>query len=806
MLKPYLLLLIPFLLTSIALKAQTHKIVGSIEINNGNPLPNATVILRSFADSILIGGTSTDSNGKFILENINSGKYKLSVSHMGFAPYTTQLQVLNKDLFLNNIVLSSKEGIKLDSVTINRQRPLLTRSIDKLVLNVEGSVYERGENGLRLFNIIPGVQVIGKDIKYRGVENVTVYVDNRKLVLPPEQLEIYLRGIPSESIKSYELKAVPGAENDAQHGGVIINIVLKSEYKYGLTGNVGVRYWINDNNNGSASMSLNYRVGKFTAQSSFNYQNSAAYFQDKIYQEFKSTGVYNIQDDNYKEKYHSINFNFGFDYRLTDKQTIGINYNLLRNPGDFSNYTNNITDFFADKSHGNPDSTWISRKNTTFKYTSQMVNAFYRIKLDSTVSRLDIGYSYIGYDLDDPSRIETSFLNSEKVESRPRDSIFAYNNGKSHAHVFNIDLEKKLSKSLQINAGAKYTSSNTNYLMDYRFGLDKDSPLDTNRSNQFLYNEKIFAIYGSITKSFDKWQVKFGLRTEKTKYDGVSVTSGEEIDRSRWDWFPSAFVNRKIGDDHSLTFSYARRIDRPGFRQLNPFTFYLSRNNLWQGNPNLKPYYANNIQLEYLLKNRYSLSLGYQTTDDGIARLVTNEGEIVITREDNINDYRNLFLSFNVPLKLTKWWEMNFSTTFRNSSINLHTVPQVKRTKFNQYFWANSKFNLPKKYFIEISGNYANNEFSDIYDAKNVGKLDITVRKSFFNDKLTTSLELMDPFHFYKLGQTIDNEAINRSFVRNKIDWGRYIGFNLTYNFSNGKKTTDRESISAPGNDVRGRL
>lgn len=805
MYKHKFLLLAFLLLSAVSVQGQTRKIVGKIKQNKDSALPNATVTLRSFRDSILVNGTATNEQGGFVLENINSGKYNLSVSHMGFEPYIMPLTISNKDTILNDIVLAKNTSVQLDVIDINAQRPLLTRSIDKLTLNVEGSVYEKGENGLRLFNVIPGVQVVGRDIKFRGSENVTVYIDNRRLLLPSDQLSAYLRSIPSESIKSYELKAVPGAENDAQHGGVIINIVLKSEYRFGLSGNVSAGYWRNDNNNGFGSTSLNYRIGKLTAQGGFNYRNNANYYEDEVQQEFNSTGIYNSQNERYKEKYHSINFNLGFDYKLSESQTLGANFNMLRNPGDFSNNIITTTDFLTNKT-ADIDSTWYSRKTTVFRYTSQMANAFYRNKLDTLGSKLDIGYSLIGYDLNDPATIETSFFSNENTESRPRDSLFAHNNGKSTAHVINLDLEKHFSKSLVVSLGGKYTTSKTDYSMVYRNGLDDNSPLDTIRSNRFLYNEKVLAFYGTITKSFKNWEVKAGLRTERTDYDGQSITTSQTIARDRWDFFPSAFVNRKFGKEHSLTFSYSRRIDRPGFRQLNPFTFYSSINNLWQGNPNLMPYYSNNIQAEYLLKNKYTMTIGYQNTNDGIARRVENNGEIIITQEDNISDYSNLFISFNLPITITKWWEINVNATLRNTSIDVQTSPPVNRSKFSQYFWASNKFNLPNKYFIEISGNYSRNEFSDIFDARNVGKLDITMKKSFFDDKLTTSLELMDPFHFYKMGQTINNQNFTRTFVRTKLDWARYVGFNITYSFSSGKKSTNRESIDAGGNEVRRRL
>lgn len=795
-----------FLLSAIILQAQTKKTSGKIKQDIGTAVADVAVTLRTISDSTLVKGVVTDEQGSFVLENLNPGTYLLNVSHVSFTPYWQKVVIANMNVALKDIVLTKVAAIVLKEVLVKSQKPLLTRSVDKLTLNVEGSVYEKGENGLRLFNVIPGVQVTGRDIMFRGSESVTVYVDNRRIILPGDQLFAYLRSIPSESIKSYELKAVPGAENEAQNGGVIINIVLKSEYKYGLSGNVSGGYWYNGNNNVTGSTLINYRTGKLTMQGSFDYSRSPAFYEDHIIQEFKSTGVYSTQTEKYTEDYNSFGYNVGVDYKLTDKQTIGANYNMFTNPGDLSNIITTNINFLANAHANSIDSSLYTNKSGKYRYINQMANVFYRNKLDSLGSRLDIGYSHIYYDLNDPPAIETKFLNSAGVEFHPRDSLFTNTIGKSTIHVVNIDLEKYFSKSLVLTAGGKYTASKTDYTMDYRHGLTDHSPLDTLQSNRFLYNEQILAFYGTLAQSFKHWQVKVGLRTEQTNYDGKSVATKQTIGRNQWDLFPSAYVNRKIGETHSFTLSYARRIDRPGFRQLNPFTSFTSLNNIQQGNPNLLPYYSNNVQLEYLLKNKYSLTVGYQNTEKGIASKVTNVGDVIISKDENISNNDNVFMSLYIPVKLTKWWEFSTNATLRYTTIDVRTTPVVHRSKFSQNIWASSKFNLPRKYFIEVSGSYNRNNFSGIYDANNSGKLDVTIKKSFFNDRLTSTIEIQDPFHLYKPGYVINTADFTRKVVRNRLAWSRYVGIWLTYNFSSGKKQTNRENIDTGGNEARGRL
>lgn len=770
------------------------------------PADLATIQVVKVTNQNITFSVLADTGGRFNVKVYEQGEYLLKVSSPKTDSLTQKINVGDKEVLQLADIILSTSAIQLKDVTITNKRQLLTRSLDKLTLNIEGSVYEKGENALKLFNVIPGVFVNGKSIVFRGSEGVTVYVDNRRILLSGDQLLSYLRSIPSESIKSYELKALPGAENDAQNSGVIINIVLKSEYKYGLTGNVSSGYWYNSYDNTKATTFLNYRAGKFNFQGSFNYFWSPAFYEDEIIQQLKSTDEISRQTERYDERYHNIGYNVSVDYKLNPQQTIGLSYNMFTNPGSVSSIYVTDIDYLANAQSSAVDSSLHTKKSTTFRYTNQMANVFYRNKLDTIGSKLDIGYSYIYYGLRDPSALETKFLNEAGSEFRPRDSLFTKTTGKSMVHVANLDLEKHFSNAFVFNTGSKFTASNTDYAMDYRNGLNERSPLDPLKSNRFLYTEYILAFYGTLAKSFDRWDFKVGLRTEQTNYHGKSITTSQTIGRNQWNLFPSAFLNRKLGERNSLTLSYNRRIERPGFRQLNPFITYTSLNTIQEGNPNLLPYFSNNFQLEYLLNRKYTLTVGYQNTKNAITDNITNVGDVIISKDENISDNDNAFMSVYIPVKLTNWWEINTNATLRYRTMDVDGTVNIHRSKFTQNLWATSKFSLPGKYYVEVSGFYNSSDFYGIYNRFNYGKMDVNIKKSFLKDRLTSSIELQDPFHLYKPRHEINTPEFIRNVVRNRIDFVRYIGVFFTYNFSSGKKQNSKENIDAAGNEARRRL
>ncbi|WP_448634142.1 hypothetical protein [Pedobacter panaciterrae] len=339
----------------------------------------------------IVSTALADTGGRFSLKVYEQGDYLLKVSSVETDSLIQKVIVGNAEVLEVPDIVLNKSAIQLKDVTITTTRQLISRSLDKLILNIEGSIYEKGEDALKLFNVIPGVYVSGKEIVFRGSQGVTVYIDNRKVLLSGDQLLSYLRSIPSESIKSYELKAVPGAENDAQNGGVIINIVLKSEYKYGLSGNVSSGYWYNKYDNTKATTFLNYRAGKFNFQGSFNYFWTPAFYEDNISQQFKSTGIISKQTEKYDERYHSIGYNASVDYKLNSQQTVGVSYNMFTNPGSVSSTYKTDIDYLANIKASTVDSSLHTKKALHFVMLTKWLTHFTGINLIQLVVNWILG-------------------------------------------------------------------------------------------------------------------------------------------------------------------------------------------------------------------------------------------------------------------------------------------------------------------------------------------------------------------------------------------------------------------------------
>jgi outer membrane receptor protein involved in Fe transport len=765
-----------------------------------------SVTLLSSKDSALVSGTTTDSLGGFKLEQINPGKYVLVFSDINLFTVKNNIEVTNQDVALPTIEMKYDSTQTLSEVVVKSKKPLLRRDLDKLIVDVESSIYAKGENSMRLLNIVPGVQVDAmNNIVFRGTQKVTVYVDGRKLLMTGQQLLNYLRTIPSESIKQIELRSVTGAEFDADNTGAIVNIVLKSSFKYGFTTTVGADYQYTGYGNYSTYFTSNYRVGKFVFQLGGSYYTGTQFEDLNETQFYKQTNIYSIQQSNTVSAVKYGNYKAGFDYEIDKNQLLGVNYEHTSFP--YKPVTNATNNFLTSGNLSAIDSSAGSVNFKNIKQNTGQLNVFYRYKLDTLGSTLDVGYNNINYSNNYLSDV-TSTFNYYLPASRDSSSSFSENNPvSSKINIGNIDLQKNLKSQITLFAGAKISNSKIDNSIKYFDGDVNHQVFDSALSNGFKYKENIFALYGAVEKKFTAIGVKVGLRAENTNYTGYSGTAQTPVvSLNRWDFFPSLFLQYKTSPKHVFNLSYARSISRPSYLLLNPFENIQNPYYIEKGNPYLVPYFSNNVEFSYLLNSKYSFTTGFQRTTRIINTVYQNVGNVIYSTYDNVNNQSEGFISLSPSFKINDWWELNCSVTARYTQLNIFEPGNATQTKekFSQDFWMSNKLTIAKSLFTEVIARYSRNQFLGIYDWKPQGSIDFSFKKSFFKDKLTSTLYVADVFNIKKIGWSVDEQNFTRN-VSYHIPT-RYISVGIAYNITQGRKSASRESIDRKSGEELDRL
>ena len=266
-------------------------------------------------------------------------------------------------------------------------------------------------------------------------------------------------------------------------------------------------------------------------------------------------------------------------------------------------------------------------------------------------------------------------------------------------------------------------------------------------SNIFLYDEQIAAAYISAAKSFgQKWSVKIGLRGEYTYARGDWRSAGEKSVKSYFNLFPTAFVSYMPTQKWRLAASYTRRINRPGYSQLNPFRTYMSANAYTEGDPNLDPQFSDQVSLTVGYGQHLNLSLMYQHNSNLIMQhpeVNPDNGEQRLIWENfGTQEIAGAALSVS-ELPITKW--LNFSANyFAAYNGNTSAEGDYDEGSFLQSFYGNLTFLLPKEWKIEVGGFGSGNMTIGYMNIRPMYMLFGGIKKNLWDGRGTIALNVQD--------------------------------------------------------------
>lgn len=102
------------------LAQNTGSISGTVKSDSGDPVIGASVLLLN-ATGVFVKGVAVDANGKYSLDGIASGSYIFKVTSIGYADYSTEVEVKKGDQLTVDANLI-ESAISLDDITITAGR------------------------------------------------------------------------------------------------------------------------------------------------------------------------------------------------------------------------------------------------------------------------------------------------------------------------------------------------------------------------------------------------------------------------------------------------------------------------------------------------------------------------------------------------------------------------------------------------------------------------------------------------------------------------------------------------------------
>lgn len=775
---------------ALSMEAQTMlSITGHVVNEAGEAIPYATAVLLREGEQQ--SGVATDDEGAFTLQ-ATAGSYTLLVQFLGYETDTRTLE-LDADLPLGEICLKSS-STEIDEVVVEAQ--LIRREADRFVVDVANSPLAIGKDGVELLKTAPGVWMGEKEISVNGASGTKVYINERELKMEGDQLLLYLRSLHAEQIQKIEVIPLSGADYDGDTAAGIIKITLKRQQLDGLMGSASYYYRISEYGSlHNPYLSLNYNRGKLNLYGS-GWLNAGDDYADAVEQtDYLKQEMHLHSTSRVESDYLHGGGMLGAVYQINERHSLGLEMELMQNSTD--TYTPSEALLKSDITRHNQSIYDDTRRFRMYTVTFNWIH-----KLDTLGSQIKLLADYTYRRSTGASDNQTR---AQINEEAPCDSLYRERSiGNYNIFTTTLALEKWLSPTWQLKAGAKYTHNDTRNEASYRYLHEGIWSPSTVEDYAVHYTENIGALYLIGSGRVGRLSLTAGLRAELTFSEGRLG----EVKQNYFSLFPNANLAWQIdkAGKHSLVASYSRTIRRPGFWDLTPTRRMLTDYTYQTGNPSLEPAFRNNYSLTLVMWHRYTLTAGINQQVNEIQQVMESDPQnpdMLLLTLRNFPDYNHYYVSLSAPAQLTKWWQWNTNFTYLLLGQRLEESAPVEYHSLFQAYTAMT-FSLPAKFTFEASYNFQSRAHTANMTIEPRHDLGLSIKKRLWKDQLTLSFSansLLDRPTILKASQ----RDFRRSYHIRQSWGGRSFTFGISWNFATGKSFRARE-VEAGNYEERSRM
>ncbi len=808
-----------FAFIGMALCSNSQNSTGKISVGvkgDEQPLENATVYLLDVKDSSLVKLSLTNKSGVAEFKNILKGKYIIKATNINFEPYHSAPFTLNAESLTLPLVELSRAASQMQGVTVKAQKPFIQKLTDRIVVNVENSIVSAGSTAMDILERSPGVAIDqNESISLRGRSGVIIMIDGKPTPMAGNELAAYLRGLPSSAIERIDLITNPSAKYEAAGNSGIIDIRLKKDQRLGMNGTLNASYGQGVYPKTNAGGSFNYRNKSMNLFGSYNYAYREHLNHLVINRNFYNEGVFMGSDD--KDNYafmpiRSQNVRFGADFFPSKNTTIGFvvnsNFTRFNRRGEILTMVNDET--------GQADFNFLSFGSNNDRFSNGMANINFKHQFDSLGKEITADVDYGIYQSRSLTRTASSFYELNGTPKKEDDILDGDQDGDLRFQTAKVDYVHPLKKGDKLEIGYKTSKVSSDNDAKFYNVYPTGSEVDATKTNRFFYTEYNNAAYANYSREFTKFNFQVGLRGEQTDIKTRQVKANRHFNNEYFELFPSAFFNYKLKKDKTLGVSVSRRIDRPGYNQLNPFLFQIDATIYATGDPHLKPQMTWSYEMNYTMKNM-NFTLGYSHSTDPqnvvLSRILDviptfeikpgQDSNITVQIPVNLQSSDYFGLTATVPVRISKWWNMinNVNIFYNHFNANLGGV-SLNNGDPAARIRTNNNFTLGKGWTTEFNANLNTGGRSGYMVFEPNWGIDIGAQKTIFDGKGTIKLNVTDIFWTNLPNATITYEG---RYVENWHAYrdSRVATLSFNYRFGNNKVQAARNRTTASEEERR---
>jgi outer membrane receptor protein involved in Fe transport len=322
-------------------------------------------------------------------------------------------------------------------------------------------------------------------------------------------------------------------------------------------------------------------------------------------------------------------------------------------------------------------------------------------------------------------------------------------------------------------------------------------------SNTFNYEEAIYGAYVMYSNELGKFDYQGGLRYEFTGISTELKSEGQKNERSYSNLFPSLSLSYELNDTTSLQVSYSRRLDRPYFRELNPYNTFNNNRVYSTGNPNLDPEFTGAYDagfVHYHPGGSFYLGAFYRRTTNEIEDVDTiDDGGVTIVKPYNLASRENIGIETRYSKELTDWWNISLTANFfRGSTYGEAAGEDLQNSSLTMDGQIRMDIDVKDWFKFQTNAEYRAPEREGQDVEKAMYEINAGVRKSFLDNRGNISFSVRDMFNtdIYRSRTDASNFT-----ARRQHQWriGPFYSLSISYKLKDEDARADQGSIFGRG-------
>lgn len=789
-----------------AAAAYTISILVKEAVSN-KALSGATVSFKNNS-GIQVKSITADSLGS-ITTVLPQATYTVQASFTGYTSVLKKYTVndFNNTGFLKDTVALIPLMQTMQQVTVTGTKQLVENKADRLVYNVDKDVTSQSGVAADVLRKIPQITVdVNGNVELLGNPSVQFLINGKPSTVFGSSIADALQSIPATQIERVEVMSSPGAKYDAGGTGGIINIILKKVKAEGFSGIVNTTAGTRLEN---GSLNLTYKKNNLGLNGYFSGTSQLKTTTENISERFSADTA--TKNSFYLKQDGSSAFSrFGYragvsadwDINKQDNITLSLSYfHFGNNNNGFSNQLNKSYD-----QSGAAVFTENTLRNVQNKFDNATFETAVEYRRKSKNEKNSIAYSYTYSSSNNTSAYDQGRRYPGVLQIFSGSS--SVNPGKDAEHDFSADYSNHTNKNLLLETGIKFTTETITSNSDvYSYSPAASGfVFDDKQSYKSKFSRQVAAAYvsGGFTL-FTSLQVTAGARLEHT-FNTASYSKNPGIVIPGYNnWGPAINLFRKMSNRQSLKFSYAYRLERPEYKDLNPFVNLADPHNVTTGNPYMVPEVGNDFQLGYNKifgkDNNLNIVFVYTYNSPDIKSYTSFYSFYKVG--DSL--YENVNVTMRGNIAAEHRWGTNISTTLAvvkglNVRFNLQLYDRTTKNIYsnpvivNGFEYrgnANINFTAGQGFIAEAFGNY-NSGIRWQGRRAAFSSYTISLRKQLFNERAAVGITAVNAFGKYLVQKSTQYGSGFNGTTTLKIPY-RSVGISFMYKFGKIKISKPKE-------------